>query len=87
VTVETDIERLFAGRVPSKRTLSEAPMLNWWHVRRLSSGGMFLLGVFSARRPGLGSTLQATGALLWMAHDLTWCRCEDGWYRLGCVVA
>jgi hypothetical protein len=77
------LERLFAGMVPNKRTLDEAPMLNWWHVTRLSGGDLFLFGVFGARRPGLGSTLQGVGPVLWMAHDMTWCRCEDGWYRLG----
>jgi hypothetical protein len=39
--------------------------------------------VLLARRVPLGSTLQATDEIYWMAHDLTWCRCADGWYRLG----
>jgi hypothetical protein len=83
LTVETDLERLFAGMVPSKLTLRRSAILNWWHVRRLSSGDLFLLGVFGVIRPGLGATLQATGPVRWMAHDLTWCRCSDGWWRLG----
>jgi hypothetical protein len=83
LTVESNIERLFAGMVPNRRTLNRAPLLNWWHVRRFSSGELFLVGVFSARRPTAGATWQTTCDLLWMAHDLTWCRCLDGWYRLG----
>jgi hypothetical protein len=84
MTVESNIERLFAGMVPNRRTLNRAPTLNWWIVDRAPlSRDLFLVGVFSARRPRAGSTWQTTGPLLWMSHDMTWCLCEDGWYRLG----
>jgi hypothetical protein len=83
LTVEADLERLFAGRQPSKTVIDKAPLLNWWHVRRFGTGEMFVVGVLGVFRPAAGSTLQVTGALMWMAHDLMWCRCDDGWYRLG----
>jgi hypothetical protein len=87
-----DIDNLLAGGEPPRmRRLLAAPMLRSWSWARCKDTGwppmvptpFYLIGVFDESRPGLGSTLQATGEVYWMAHDLTWCRCGDGWYRLG----
>ena len=77
-----DMVGLLFGTKPTKTALLDAPRLNWWSVERLA-GKFYLFGVFHNLRPGPGSTLQHTGAVCWMAHDLTWCRSEDAWYRLG----
>jgi hypothetical protein len=86
-----DLDDLLAGWEPSSMALLGAPVLRWWSWRRCKNTGwppmvptpFYLLGVFHERRPSIGSTLQATDEIYWMAHDLTWCRCADGWYRLG----
>jgi hypothetical protein len=86
-----DMGRLFIGRRPRQAVLDNAPKLNWWRVERFKDLGwppvdvlpLFLVGVFGIWPPRLGSTLQATGALHWMDAEFRWCRCEDGWFRLG----
>jgi hypothetical protein len=86
-----DIDNLLAGGEPSSMRLLAAPALRWWRAARCKDTGwppmvptpFYLVGVFDDHQPGPGSTLQATGEVYWMAHDLTWCRCGDGWYRLG----
>jgi hypothetical protein len=87
-TLADDIANLFSGVMPTKLALLGAPKLRWWRVKRCKGFGwpdaaFYVLGVFSDQQPGLGDTWQATGVICWMAHDLTWCRCEEGWYRLG----
>lgn len=85
-----DLLKLLAGGTP-KPALLDAPKLNWWRAERCKGLGwptaspkpFYLVGVFDDVKPALGSTIQATGAVCWMAHDLTWCRCADCWYRLG----
>jgi hypothetical protein len=85
-----DLAKLLAGGT-TMPWLLDAPMLNWWRAKRCTGWPpaapkpFYLVGVFSSRPPKDGDifTLQATGAVCWMAHDLTWCRCADCWYRLG----
>jgi hypothetical protein len=83
-----DLDDLLAGGEPSSMRLLAAPVLRWWRCKYtgwdpIVPTPFYLTGVFDEHRPGHGSTLQATGEVYWMAHDLTWCRCGDGWYRLG----
>jgi hypothetical protein len=86
-----DMSRLFSGRRPRQAVLDKAPILNWWHAERCAASPawpsvlppFFIMGVFGIWPPRLGSTLQATGALMWMDSQFRWCRCEDGWFRLG----
>jgi hypothetical protein len=78
-----DMQQLFGGRMPRSEIIDAAPKLNWWRVTREPTGGICLVGVFGIRRPGIGSTLQITSEVCWMDWELRWCRCEDGWWRLG----
>jgi hypothetical protein len=76
------MEKLFSGRTPTKKTLDAADKLNWWTVHRCT-GGLSLRGMWEIRPPGLGATLHVTGPICWMDAGFRWCRCEDGWLRLG----
>jgi hypothetical protein len=77
------MEQLFEGRTPAKETLDAAPMLNWWRVGRLPGRGLYISGVYGIRPPANGATEQMTGIICWMDFKLRWCRCDDGWWRLG----
>ncbi|MEA2789293.1 MAG: hypothetical protein QOG73_1699 [Acetobacteraceae bacterium] len=89
--LELDMGRLFNGRRPRQAVLDKSPKLNWWRVERCKDLGwppvdllpFFIMGVFGIWPPRPGDTWQATGALMWMDSEFRWCRCEDGWFRLG----
>jgi hypothetical protein len=92
LTVEADLERLFAGRQPSKTVIDAAIQINWWWVERswvtarehnLDYQPLRIMGTLSIYRPRPRSRYVGTGMLCWMDPEFRWCRCDDGWYRLG----
>jgi hypothetical protein len=92
LTVEADLERLFAGRQPSKTVIDAAIQINWWWVERSWSEArhnkidfqpLIISGTRSIYRPLPRSFMVRTGMICWMDPAFKWCRCVDGWYRLG----
>ena len=72
------MEQLFSGRMPKYEQLQSGGLLKWWRVER-SNGGIYLIGIAGMFHPREVST----GKLCWMDAQFRWCRCDNGWWRLG----
>jgi hypothetical protein len=90
--LRADIEKLFAGWRPRPAMLESATKLSWWWVERcwrttgennLEFKAMTVCGARGIHSPRPVTRFSVTGWLCWMDSEFRWCRCEDGWYRLG----
>jgi hypothetical protein len=76
-----DLDRIRAGRAPTKAELAKAPLIVDWRLV-LSPVGLRLMG-FVAGHPRLGNTHAMTSQVWAAGADGAWIRTLSRFYRLG----